>query len=87
MAHDGIFTLVVEAEAGALVGGADAVVFTMGPPVVLGATVVGSIIKLYMSHHIRKPTIYICENKDADQLYSNCTADQRLCFRYKAIEG
>ena len=23
----------------------------------------------------------ICENKDADQLRSNCAADQRLCFR------
>ena len=21
-----------------------------------------------------------CDNKDADQLCSNCTADQRLCF-------
>ena len=29
-----------------------------------------------------KPTICIGENKDADQLCSNCTADQRLCFRY-----
>ena len=24
----------------------------------------------------------LCENKGADQLCSNCTADQRLCFRY-----
>ena len=24
----------------------------------------------------------ICENKDADQLRSNCAADQCLCFRY-----
>ena len=24
----------------------------------------------------------ICENKDADQLCGNRTADQRLCFRY-----
>ena len=24
----------------------------------------------------------ICENKDADQLRSNCAADQRLCFRH-----
>ena len=24
----------------------------------------------------------ICENKGADQLCSNCTDDQRLCFRY-----
>ena len=29
-----------------------------------------------------KPTIYICENKDADQLRGNRKADQRLCFRY-----
>ena len=27
---------------------------------------------------IRKPTIYMCENKDADQLCSNCTDDQLL---------
>ena len=31
---------------------------------------------------MRKPTICICENKGADQLRSNCEADQRLCFRY-----
>ena len=35
----------------------------------------------YFSHHNTKPTICICENKSADQLCSNCTADQRLCFR------
>ena len=29
-----------------------------------------------------KPTISICENKDADQLRGNPEADQRLCFRY-----
>ena len=29
-----------------------------------------------------KLTICIGENKDADQLRSNCEADQRLCFRY-----
>ena len=29
-----------------------------------------------------KPTICIGENKAADQLRSNCEADQRLCFRY-----
>ena len=29
------------------------------------------------------PTIYIGENKCADQLRSNCEADQRICFRYK----
>ena len=31
---------------------------------------------------MRKPTFCICENKDADQLRSNCAADQRLCFCY-----
>ena len=35
-----------------------------------------------MSRVVRKPAFCICENKDADQLCSNCTADQRLCFRY-----
>ena len=29
-----------------------------------------------------KPTICICENKDADQLRGNREADLRLCFRY-----
>ena len=29
-----------------------------------------------------KPTICICENKDADQLRGIREADQRLCFRY-----
>ena len=31
---------------------------------------------------MRKPAFCICENKDADQLRSNCAADQRFCFRY-----
>ena len=31
---------------------------------------------------IFKPTFYICENKDADQLRGDREADQRLCFRY-----
>ena len=31
---------------------------------------------------MRKPTFYISENKDADQLRGNREADQRLCFRY-----
>ena len=35
-----------------------------------------------MSHIMRKPAFCICENKGADQLRSNCTADQHLCFRY-----
>ena len=35
-----------------------------------------------MSRPMGKPTICICENKDADQLRGNREADQRLCFRY-----
>ena len=35
-----------------------------------------------MSLFMRKPAFYLCENKDTDQLRSNCAADQRLCFRY-----
>ena len=35
-----------------------------------------------MSLCVRKPTICICENKDADQLRGNREADQRLSFRY-----
>ena len=31
---------------------------------------------------MRKPAFCICENKDADQLGGNRSADQRLCFRY-----
>ena len=30
---------------------------------------------------MRKPAFCICENKDADQLRSNCAADQHICFR------
>ena len=39
-------------------------------------------VDLYMSRPMGKPTICIGENKGADQLRSNCEADQRLCFRY-----
>ena len=35
-----------------------------------------------MSRLMGKPTICICENKDADQLRGNREADQLLCFRY-----
>ena len=35
-----------------------------------------------MSCVVRKPDFGICENKDADQLRSNCAADQRLSFPY-----
>ena len=31
---------------------------------------------------MRKPTFYIGENKDADQLRSDREADQRHCFCY-----
>ena len=31
---------------------------------------------------MRKPAFCICENKAADQLHSNCAADQRLCFPF-----
>ena len=31
---------------------------------------------------MRKPTFGIYKNKGADQLHSNCAADQQLCFRY-----
>ena len=36
----------------------------------------------YMSRIVRKQDYCLCENKGADQLRSNCEADQRLCFRY-----
>ena len=35
-----------------------------------------------MSRVMRKTDFCICKNKDADQLRSNCAANQRLCFRY-----
>ena len=31
---------------------------------------------------MRKPAVCIRENRGADQLCGNCTADQRLCFHY-----
>ena len=36
----------------------------------------------YLSLVMRKPDFCLCKNKGADQLHSNCEADQRLCFRY-----
>ena len=36
----------------------------------------------YIRHIMRKPYFCISKNKDADQLHSNCAADQRHCFRY-----
>ena len=42
--------------------------------------------RLYKNYHmsgiVRKRDYCLCENKGADQLRSNCEADQRLCFRY-----
>ena len=38
--------------------------------------------KEYWSLVMRKPDFCICENKGADQLCGDRTADQRLCFRY-----
>ena len=38
------------------------------------------VIDEHMSHVMRKPDFCLCENKDADQVCSNCTADQRICF-------
>ena len=35
-----------------------------------------------LSRIMRKPDFCPCENKGADQLRSNCEADQRLCFRH-----
>ena len=35
-----------------------------------------------LSRVTRKPDFCLCETKGADQLRSNCEADQRLCFRY-----
>ena len=34
-----------------------------------------------------KPDFCICENKDADQLRSNCAADQRLCFLIRIVHA
>ena len=36
----------------------------------------------HMSCVVRKPSFCICENKDADQLRGNRSADQHLCFRF-----
>ena len=36
-----------------------------------------------MCQVMRKPDFFLCENKGADQLRSNCEADRCLCFHYK----
>ena len=35
-----------------------------------------------LSRVMTKTDFYLCENKGPNQLCSNCTADQRLCFRF-----
>ena len=37
---------------------------------------------LYEPRREKTGFLHICENKDPYQLCSNCTAVQRLCFRY-----
>ena len=39
-------------------------------------------VNLNEQRHEKTSILHICENKGADQLHSNCKADQRLCFRY-----
>ena len=39
----------------------------------------------FYSRVMRKQAFCIYENKEADQLLSNCASDQRLCFRYKSV--
>ena len=46
------------------------------------ASAINYMLEYEMSYLMGKPTICIGENKGADQLRSNCKADQRLCFRY-----
>ena len=42
---------------------------------------------LLMSSHIRKQTICIGKNKGADQLCSNCKADQRFVFATQIVQS
>ena len=48
--------------------------------ILLQLFIILTLITYDLSHGIRKPTICIGENKGADQLLSNCEADQHLCF-------
>ena len=59
---------------GIYIGGIDVYVFAALTGTVLRAV-------LYELHH-EKTGFFVCENKGEDQLCSNCTADQRLCFHY-----
>ena len=50
-------------------------------PVLLQLTSLSTVCYLSsMSNIMRKTAFCICKNKGADQLCSNCTADQHLCF-------
>ena len=37
--------------------------------------------------HPKTKNLHTGENKGTDQLYSNCTADQRLCFRNTVVQS
>ena len=50
--------------------------------VVCGFTVLFNHLQRLNEPRHREPDFCLCENKGADQLPSNCEADQRLCFRY-----
>ena len=52
------------------------------PYVALGPSLKLWIANKNISRLMKKPTVYICENKDADQLRGNREADQRLCFHF-----
>ena len=47
----------------------------------LVAEMMTEMVRLFEPGH-EKTGFLPCENKGADQLRSNCEADQRLCFRY-----
>ena len=49
-------------------------------PVILSVALI--FIIFHLSSIIRKPDFCICENKGTDQLCSNHTSDQRLCFHH-----
>ena len=40
------------------------------------------VLAVLMEQTHKKINSYVCENKGADQLCSNCTADQHFCFRF-----
>ena len=55
---------------------------TFFDPVIIAKLLVMFFTEKQMSRVMRKPTLCICEYKDADQLCGNREDDQRLCFRY-----